>query len=582
MPPKKKPKGKPKGKAPGGGSGAATTVGAMLAALGVTDPEAAFGACANFEDEFRVVKKAYLKIVLKEHPDKGGDRERFEAVQTAWETLSSMKAENKLGSLRLAKTTERSAAKEHAHAAAHRPSSTPDWSFYAEAFKDSGLPMFKVERAATGRSKCEMRNKEATETKKAVKRRAHTVCRAQAADPKSACFISKNAVRVGTMDVVSGAYGRFVHLECWRVPASVYKGLPSPTAETNADAFKAALAAMEDVALAGARDLDDEGMTALARHVMDPEHWARAARKRLPDEPGAADPRAPAKKAKKASSKKEPRASSSAAERRGGGRRPPAPAPAPVPVPLPRPEVAATVDLTASSDDEDDLPVAALLLPDDAKKKAKKKAKSPTAGAGAERSVVVAKKKHASRPAGRGGVVAIPRPGVGLANPSAFAGKTVVLTGVFPELGGGAGLNLGKDRARALIESFGGRVTSAVSGRTDALLVGREPGMSKVSQARARGATLLNFSQLCQSLDSGACAPAKGSSDALALTNAVDITSFSSGYWGNGLAIGASDAALAYAARGAERVADVADAAYGEIGGKKSFAGRKPSKALGW
>jgi hypothetical protein len=574
MPPKKKPKGKPKGKAPGGGSGAATTVGAMLAALGVTDPEAAFGACANFEDEFRVVKKAYLKIVLKEHPDKGGDRERFEAVQTAWETLSSMKAENKLGSLKLAKTSERSAAKEHAHAAAHRPSSTPDWSFYAEAFKDSGLPLFKVERAATGRSKCEMRNKEATETKKAVKRRAHTVCRAQAADPKSACFISKNAVRVGTMDVVSGAYGRFVHLECWRVPASVYKGLPSPTAETNADAFKAALAAMEDVALAGARDLDDEGMTALARHVMDPEHWARAARKRLPDEPGAADPRAPAKKAKKASSKKEPGAGEP--ERRGGGRRPPAPAP--VPVPLPRPEVAATVDLTASSDDEDALPVAALLLPDDAKKKAKKKAKSPTAGAGAERSVVVAKKKHASRPGGRGGVVAIPRPGVGLANPSAFAGKTVVLTGVFPELGGGAGLNLGKDRARTLIESFGGRVTSAVSGRTDALLVGREPGMSKVSQARARGATLLNFSQLCQSLDSGACAPAKGSSDALALTNAVDITSFSSGYWGNGLAIGASDAALAYAARGGERVAS-ADAAYG--GGKKS-AGRKPFKALGW
>jgi hypothetical protein len=249
-----------------------------------------------------------------------------------------------------------------------------------------------------------------------------------------------------------------------------------------------------------------------------------------------------------------------------------------VPVPLPRPEVAATVDLTASSDDEDALPVAALLLPDDAKKKAKKKAKSPTAGAGAERSVVVAKKKHASRPGGRGGVVAIPRPGVGLANPSAFAGKTVVLTGVFPELGGGAGLNLGKDRARTLIESFGGRVTSAVSGRTDALLVGREPGMSKVSQARARGATLLNFSQLCQSLDSGACAPAKGSSDALALTNAVDITSFSSGYWGNGLAIGASDAALAYAARGGERVAS-ADAAYG--GGKKS-AGRKPFKALGW
>ena len=167
MPPKKKPKGKPKGKAPGGGSGAPMTVGDMLAALGVTDPEAAFGACANFEDEFRVVKKAYLKIVLKEHPDKGGDRERFEAVQTAWETLSSMKAENKLGSLRLAKTTERDAAKEHAHAAAHRPSSTPDWSFYAEAFKDSGLPMtrWSAPRPAAPSARC------ATKKRRRPKRR---------------------------------------------------------------------------------------------------------------------------------------------------------------------------------------------------------------------------------------------------------------------------------------------------------------------------------------------------------------------------------------------------------------------------
>jgi hypothetical protein len=31
-----------------------------------------------------------------------------------------------------------------------------------------------------------------------------------------------------------------------------------------------------------------------------------------------------------------------------------------------------------------------------------------------------------------------------------------VLTGLFPELGGGYGLNQGKDEARALVESFGG------------------------------------------------------------------------------------------------------------------------------
>jgi hypothetical protein len=30
-----------------------------------------------------------------------------------------------------------------------------------------------------------------------------------------------------------------------------------------------------------------------------------------------------------------------------------------------------------------------------------------------------------------------------------------VLTGIFPEIGGGSGLSLGKDRLKAIIESFG-------------------------------------------------------------------------------------------------------------------------------
>ena len=61
-----------------------------------------------------------------------------------------------------------------------------------------------------------------------------------------------------------------------------------------------------------------------------------------------------------------------------------------------------------------------------------------------------------------------------------FAGKTFVLTGIFPEIGGGTGLSLGKARVKALIESFGGRVTGSISGKTDVLVVGKEPGYSKV------------------------------------------------------------------------------------------------------
>ena len=43
-------------------------------------------------------------------------------------------------------------------------------------------------------------------------------------------------------------------------------------------------------------------------------------------------------------------------------------------------------------------------------------------------------------------------------------------------VGGGMGLNLGKNKVSDWVESFGGRVTKAVSGKTDILIVGKEPG----------------------------------------------------------------------------------------------------------
>ena len=70
----------------------------------------------------------------------------------------------------------------------------------------------------------------------------------------------------------------------------------------------------------------------------------------------------------------------------------------------------------------------------------------------------------------------IPRPGKdGAADSNFYEGKRFVLTGVFPEIGGGIGLDQGKAKVKALVESFGGRVTSAVSGVTDFLIVGRNP-----------------------------------------------------------------------------------------------------------
>jgi hypothetical protein len=90
----------------------------------------------------------------------------------------------------------------------------------------------------------------------------------------------------------------------------------------------------------------------------------------------------------------------------------------------------------------------------------------------------------------------LPRPGVNGAAPGCLEGKTFVLSGIFPEIGGGAGLNLGKDRLKAMIQSFGGRVTSAISGKTSFLVIGRAPGESKVSKARYMGLPMIDVGAL--------------------------------------------------------------------------------------
>ncbi len=155
----------------------------------------------------------------------------------------------------------------------------------------------------------------------------------------------------------------------------------------------------------------------------------------------------------------------------------------------------------------------------------------------------------------------IPRPGVNGAIPNVLAGKKFVLTGIFPEIGGGSGLNLGKDRAKAMIESFGGSVTSAVSGKTseftevfilmissiifvppmltywlcdslarlDFVVIGKEPGASKVGKARERHIPLLDLMSLRRLL--------LGQQQLEDVKNQPTprITSFSSGYMGNAL-----------------------------------------------
>ena len=122
----------------------------------------------------------------------------------------------------------------------------------------------------------------------------------------------------------------------------------------------------------------------------------------------------------------------------------------------------------------------------------------------------------------------MPRPGQNGAIAGVFNNQTFVLTGVFPEIGGGGGLTLGKERTKKMIESFGGRVTGSVSGKTKFLLVGKEPGAAKVSQAESKMIPLVDLLALNRVIYG------QSSLDDVASEPAPRITSFSAGYGGNG------------------------------------------------
>ena len=139
----------------------------------------------------------------------------------------------------------------------------------------------------------------------------------------------------------------------------------------------------------------------------------------------------------------------------------------------------------------------------------------------------------------------LPRPGRnGAVDATYFKGKRFVLSGIFPEVGGGSGLSLGKAKLKNTIIEFGGRVTGAVSGKTDYLVTGKQPGMSKVLKARnSANCQIVDLKHLIDTLKGG---------KALSFAKPVLIEDFSSGYRNNGLArlYGPNDAEFHKAARG--------------------------------
>ena len=196
------------------------------------------------------------------------------------------------------------------------------------------------------------------------------------------------------MDQEAGAYGRWRHLACWRVPASVWLGLPDPEACTAPAAFAAALERMGGVTLSGFSSLPPEGKASTVAHVMDKENWARLTKKGAEAFKAATAPRAAppsSAPAAAAASSHAPASSSAGAIGSGAGGT----------------SLAATSSASSSS------------------------------------SLVTASAMAS------GGRFILPRPGVNGAQENALAGQTFVITGVFPEVGGGSGLDLGKDRLKS-------------------------------------------------------------------------------------------------------------------------------------
>ena len=89
---------------------------------------------------------------------------------------------------------------------------TASWDFYYEAEQED-VPTYRVEIAKSNRSAC------------AAKGKAKKCCTLDEPSPKERneqkCLIPKGSLRVGHMDKEHGSYGRWKHLNCWRVPSKV-------------------------------------------------------------------------------------------------------------------------------------------------------------------------------------------------------------------------------------------------------------------------------------------------------------------------------------------------------------------------
>lgn len=215
------------------------TIANCLSTLGVSIETLA--ACPGLHEEWAILKKSYFKSALANHPDKGGDADKFRTIQSAFEALRTLFDGNFVSCF--ASSASKAV---DAQSAAFDSSSTPSWEFYADAAEEP-VPIYRVERAKSGRSKCAAKGAAKTcaadacipkVTKQYPRRHlspslssslsltsSHLLSPPPAAllfrCPFLLCSPPKDHLRVGWLNAETGSYGNWVRIECWRVPSKV-------------------------------------------------------------------------------------------------------------------------------------------------------------------------------------------------------------------------------------------------------------------------------------------------------------------------------------------------------------------------
>mmetsp|Transcript_27345 Transcript_27345/g.51675 ORF Transcript_27345/g.51675 Transcript_27345/m.51675 type:complete len:644 (+) Transcript_27345:106-2037(+) len=391
-----------------------------LSNLGISDTSP-FAECDGISEEFNVIKKIYFAKILKEHPDKGGDAAVFRATRAAWQVLRDLYDQ---GSIKkdtftsyLGGPTTRANNANVSYDENYDSSdndddnyddddddedladlykkysantSMPSYEYFAAAAEEA-VPGYKVELAKSGRSTC-------------------TKCQSK---------IDKGGIRVGSLDKVSGTYGRWSRLECWRVPAKVQNGLTNPSNEQES---LRDLLSMEEVLLTGVDALDDASKLLFVQHCRNIDHWANNRKRRQIRGESGSEQAVPSKSARVQSQ--------------------------------PSPFSAAASFAAGSSTDGSNNIVA--------------------------------------------GIFTVLVPGVdgAIDDEKLLRGKTFLIAGMFPEVGGRDGDAVGVGNIKAMIQSFGGKVITRFSKNTNFLLVGRDAIASKFKDADKRSVDIISLDRL--------------------------------------------------------------------------------------